>query len=792
MSDWVLESGWSDDSMAYDNRDAYDGVAVASCSSEGVMSAADPRNPRFVQRENMYDVRRMESHSDAMSRSVNWGGYRAWPPHSSIKLMSVPWGSNYRDVIEFADKQARDAWFDGKNGVTVENMSMLNYGQPVSIDKPYGEVMQYNYCRIVNPYSFVEGDSSKKPTSYYYFIINAELVNPSCTRITLQLDVWTTYYYDIAFGRAYVRRGHIGIANENQWESNGRKYLDIPEGLDTGSDYRINNYYWDNTYYGIDGIKRDFVVVSTTDLLSDPGTVSDPKLATSQGFTMSGIPSGATTYVLEADGSTDIARKFWDALSDYPWIAQGIISMYAIDRRTWKRLVDENNTGSAWLFGKSSSGVRLHTTIKGHTKINDYYRMGEYSVTEYFPERYRNLSKFLTYPYMWFQASMSTGENMCIKPQYINTPTGRLVVDRWDWIGSPNPCTYYVVRNYGGARFSDDAGYTGGAHVGASIHADGALQVLTVSDTSTMFAAQNAHSLQNAVEGAQWAQDKARLSARNAWNNSVASSGLALRQNDRAAVYNMEATALGNSMRDQMYTLNVDRSWANYALNDVPNAIGQTVGGNVAGAIGGVVGGALSNAASNYFADRERSIANSNATAATVSANDLSQTNAADSNRVSRGIADANKALAMQTAAGDYAQSINQVNAKIQDSKLSAPNQLGAMGGEIALTALGEYKFWIRTMLLGTASMYNIGETWLRYGYMVQRFMRMPERLCCMTRFAYWQCDDVTLSEASRVPEELRMALRGILEQGVTVWQRPEDIANIDIADNDPYSGYSY
>ena len=39
------------------------------------------------------------------------------------------------------------------------------------------------------------------------------------------------------------------------------------------------------------------------------------------------------------------------------------------------------------------------------------------------------------------------------------------------------------------------------------------------------------------------------------------------------------------------------------------------------------------------------------------------------------------------------------------------------------------------------------------------------------------------------MPETYKQAIRGILEKGVTVWSNPNDIGNIDTADNEPLEG---
>ena len=60
---------------------------------------------------------------------------------------------------------------------------------------------------------------------------------PNTTEITVQLDVWQSYMHEWEITRCYVERSHLGIAAEEAWTDNGRRYLTAPEGLDTGAEY---------------------------------------------------------------------------------------------------------------------------------------------------------------------------------------------------------------------------------------------------------------------------------------------------------------------------------------------------------------------------------------------------------------------------------------------------------------------------------------------------------------------------------------------------------------------------
>ena len=60
----------------------------------------------------------------------------------------------------------------------------------------------------------------------------------------------------------------------------------------------------------------------------------------------------------------------------------------------------------------------------------------------------------------------------------------------------------------------------------------------------------------------------------------------------------------------------------------------------------------------------------------------------------------------------------------------------------------------------------------------------------CMTHFTYWQMQECYIR--GTLPEQYRMAIKGMFEQGVTVWASPDDIGVLDWADNDPLPGIAY
>ena len=151
-------------------------------------------------------------------------------------------------------------------------------------------------------------------------------------------------------------------------------------------------------------------------------------------------------------------------------------------------------------------------------------------------------------------------------------------------------------------------------------------------------------------------------------------------------------------------------------------------------------------------------------------------------------IRDTNRSLAEFAARGDYENSIAGINAKVQDSKFVQPSVVGQVGGDTMNIIHLNGEVSVRWKMVDDAHIRTIGDYWLRYGYAVNQFAKLPDSLMAMEKFTYWKLAETYIT-AGAMPESFKQAIRGIFEKGVTVWTNPDDIGNIDIADNAPLEG---
>ena len=152
---------------------------------------------------------------------------------------------------------------------------------------------------------------------------------------------------------------------------------------------------------------------------------------------------------------------------------------------------------------------------------------------------------------------------------------------------------------------------------------------------------------------------------------------------------------------------------------------------------------------------------------------------------------DTNYDYAVYAANGDYETAIQGIQAKVQDAKLTQPSTSGQNGGDAFNFCKGYMGVRLKFKRMKANFMRQIGDFWLRYGYYVNRWIVPPADLKCMENFTYWKMQSVSLS-TSEVPELFKETIRGIFEKGVTVWNDPDKMYKVDLADNEPVKGVRY
>lgn len=671
-----------------------------------------------------------------------------WPTASRVTFYKVPWDAAYKDVVRFASAEERDAYFDGlaSDSIELDKLTYLKPNQPIKIPIPYSKAYTYNYCVVENPTLPVPGEVT--PPVLYYFVTSVAFTAPNTSYMELQLDVFQTYHFNVCFGRSFVERGHVAMQAElNTVTDRGgtvepwvlRRYLTAAESLDIGGEYLVCDTQHNDVSYkdgsGDDGYWG--IIMSTVDLESDWGSITDPNLKTATGQIADGIAGGCNVYMV----SSSALVSLMNVLKDSSWVSKGIISITLFP----KRLLSPGDAVSiggvdGYKLGDSQTNV-LFANINGTAN----------RIMSGIALRYRNLHKFLTYPYSVIELNNYNGSPVLLKPDLMNTddmtleakacavpPFIRLGIYPWNYGASEsNAPFHYMYQNMDGNNH--DATIFMGAFLDVAVWFSDWPQLSIVNDAYISYLASNARTLLYNYNTAGWTLSK--------------------QQRATDLTYDQTMATLANNQNNQ------DLKNIAGVAHTAMNGVSALAGGNALGALTGTLGSGIDLVAGNMQFQNNQDLA--------------------------YGIASQNASLARFTAKGDYENAISGMVAAVQDASLLAPSVVGQSGGD---------GFALKNGLIGVTTKYKtvdachqhiIGEYWLRYGYAVREFMPIPQNLKCMTKFTYWKMSETYLTCAN-ADEGAKDVIRGIFEKGVTVWSNPADIGNIDLADNEPLPGIPY
>lgn len=697
--------------------------------------------------------------------------YSVWGAHTRISLHTVPWNSDYRDVVRFPNPAALDEWLDNDSGpqIIIENATYARFGQPIALNIPFNKAQQYNYIRAFNPAQPIDGDVDR---AFYYFIGAPEYVNPNTTRFMVMLDVFQTFGYGVTFGNCYIERSHAGIANENQFNDFGREFLTIPEGLDVGGEYQIIDQ-WSQTLATARNVSADtnaysIMVTSTVKLNADPGTITEPNLQSSDGSLLENLPNGAETYIFD---TLNDFRAFMGEYGDKPWITQGIIRIAAIPSIDLYAM----NTTVTTLAGVDVREVNAGSLTNRKTQMAPNWRNG---ITLGHEGRYDHLKKFLTYPYCVIEMTSYTGTPLVIKPESWNDPNASVV--EVPHFAEPGPRLLFYPYRYNSASPGPDpvTDAYGVFNDGGEFYdfATGIFNFPTfslVNNGYMSFMASNAHSIPYQHASADWSQQRAMQG--NELSASQATAGIAASQG-----INQQGINAANQQNALANQTAVYRGLQNVTTGGLQAGMNGAVGGP-AGAAAGVALNAANTVASTAIDMNQRNQATGISNQLSAGVNRAQNDNAGY-------MRDTNKAYGDFAAQGDYQNQIAGINAKVQDARLIQPTTSGQIGGDAFNLATYKWGYDLKLKMIQPSAMATVGEQWLRYGYAVNRFGKMPASLQVMEKFTYWKLKETYITSAA-CPEMFKQALRGIFEKGVTVWSNPGDIGTIDIGDNAPLEG---
>lgn len=699
--------------------------------------------------------------------------YSVWSAGSVITMVNVPFDNTYRDIVDWKSyghtPYAYVKSFNNLHKVEINQMTYLAQGKPIRIPTPFTKANQYNYVMVENPGRPVNniGFEGYTPSVFFYFITSIDYIAPNTTQLTLQLDVWTTYYQRINFGRSYLERGHMGIAATDSFDNYGKNWLTQPEGLDMGSEHQIIRTY---RRMLADITNNDYSVIVTStvnlDVENGYGDANNPRVSMADPSNAEGLPNGVEIYVCAYKDF----RQGMLGLKNYPWIAQGIGSITIVP----KDIVDFGGTKVD--VGKDS-GTGKWTWLTNHSVyINRNYSLTDASFRNEFlsllPKEYQELKKFVTSPYCIVELTTYSGNPVEFRPESIRT--AGININQYAHVAPPNPSLFLTIRDYNtitesviverrAGKVTNEYGEGWDMCTGYT-----SLPTFSAVNNSALNAlASSAHTAAAQVNNAKWQQQRAQRAATAA--RDVANAGIAATQ------AGAENSMWGNSaMADSQSRYNSMRATVQ-ATQGAMTALGGVMGLN-----GSAAGAGIGQAAT---AGVSAMINNSQAQSTANIQNQLASGASQISQQQQRTVRDTNYELAQFAANGDYEAAIASINGQRQDMQVIPPSVVGQTSGYVSAMVSNGLVIDARIRSVSPAAMRSIGDFWLRYGYLMNTWIKFPKTLSLMTEFTYWKMAECYLVDTT-IPEGFKASVRGIFEKGVTVWRSPQRIGNTNVRNN--------
>lgn len=319
-------------------------------------------------------------------------------------LAGVPITPSHQLYFNTADE--RDNYFSGKVIYTFTDMKFMREHRAMKVALNAESLEGANYMRFRN--------TEYNGVWMYCFIDRIEYVNPNTAYIFFTVDAWQTYFFNVEIRDCDIAREHVPSGS-------AYNYNTVAEGVDYG-DYIINSEReWT---YDTQDEAITYVIISTVDLLNSGGTTDNPIIYGANGNLLQGLPSACEVDYL--DGSTATLETFFQTISNYPWVAQGIVSIFPFPADFLPK------AGTR----VSAMGVvigRAHGNISGGGKR--VIEMAWQTMLPAFTEE-----KLYCYPYSFFEIVTDDSASIIVKPELLSdgnlrltcvgcaVPTGQILV----------------------------------------------------------------------------------------------------------------------------------------------------------------------------------------------------------------------------------------------------------------------------------------------------------------------------------------------------------------------------
>lgn len=448
-----------------------------------------------------------------------------WTEGTKITLLSVPWGlyePNVNDFVPgFENEEERDEWFRSHTEMAANRANQnteahvldtpVRYQMDTYVDLPFtfDYASKYNY--LIVEYGNAPVTSGEEGLrKWYYHIIEIDYSSPSCTRVKLAPDYWTTCLPFIEISHMILKRGHAPVAATSVDDYLNNPIENCSMLLAPDVDYGDGSR--NRVAHNADNIFNDenavpVIVVSGLDLhkgVSDEPNDNPISLAYQN---VDGVPNDVAWAVTSGDLFGFITTWAESA----PQTLMDLKGIYFVN----KNLLDLESTGY------NVFGCTIHRLVGGASlTIKNELTAAQFG----YDEKYAKLAKLYTSPYAHLEIAASDGSvtEINIEDLYGNGASLEVAF---------NAIFPYIkidahVSNYGGARrtvyFGDVSRAIGGKWQDTLVELDIPTYGIYV-DKNTLAQFEGYYQREQSKKNAQIDYENAILSAQTSYDTGYAS-----------------------------------------------------------------------------------------------------------------------------------------------------------------------------------------------------------------------------------------------------------------------------
>ena len=272
-------------------------------------------------------------------RFKNEFDYSVWDINTKVQMLNVPWDSAYENTVKFADDTERDTWIDehASQEFTFETQIAMDPDGTVRLPVPFNTCMKYNYIVITFPEFPVEYGDAERIAKLFYFITDTEKLSVSATKLTLQMDYWTTFINNINISYMMLERGHAPMEAapapatflSNPFANRDLLMADDVD-FDDGMSEIIKKQGWNFIFNGSNPRYKSMLIVSKVDLFGEWGVKNTDSMQIPANFfdTDTTVPNYFYAAVDAEHGYNFLSY----IVTTYPYIAYSIEAIAFIDK----------------------------------------------------------------------------------------------------------------------------------------------------------------------------------------------------------------------------------------------------------------------------------------------------------------------------------------------------------------------------------------------------------------------------------------------------------------------------